>query len=51
MGDLLTATAGLDLKFRVTIELNGDGDIADETVGKVNDVLAEVANGLELGHC
>lgn len=48
MGDLLKATAGLALKFKVRVELSGDGEITDETIGKVNDVLAEVSNGLQL---
>ena len=48
MGDLIKATAGLDLKFDVRIELSGVGEIADETVHKVNDLLANVADGLQL---
>lgn len=46
MGDLLKATAGLDLKFSLRIELSGDGEVGSETTDKVNDVLAEVADGL-----
>ncbi len=48
MGDLLKATAGLDMKFRVRIELSGDGDVSNETLAKINEVLAEVANELHL---
>lgn len=48
MGDLLKAAAGLKLKFSLRIELSGDGEIGNETAGKVNDVLAEVADGLRL---
>jgi len=48
MGDLIKATAGLDLKFDVRIELSGDGEVKDETVHKVNDLLANVADGLQL---
>ena len=48
MGDLLKAAAGLKLKFSLRIELSGDGEIADETVTRVNVVLSEIAKGLGL---
>lgn len=46
MGDLLKATAGLTLKFRLRIELSGKGEIPNETVSKINEVLEDVADGL-----
>lgn len=48
MGDMLKATAGLELKFKLRIELSGDGEVPDETISKVNEVLKNVADGLQL---
>lgn len=48
MGDMLKATAGLELKFKLRIELSGDSEVPDETISKVNEVLKNVADGLQL---
>lgn len=48
MGNLLKAAAGLKLTFRLRVELSGDGDVSQEVVEKVNGLLAEASDGIQL---
>lgn len=49
MGDLLREAAGLDLKFKVQIQLIGDGTVPDDRVAALNEVLAQVSEEIRLG--
>ena len=48
MSELVEATAGLDLKMRIQIEIAGKGPVPDEVVARVNGVLVKVAEGLKM---
>lgn len=50
IGDLIKATAGLSLSFRVQIELSGDGGqpVSEDRAEAVNQVLAEVSSDIQL---
>ena len=47
-GELKSATAGYDLKFRIEIELGGATPVPGEITAKANKILREVADDLEL---
>ena len=48
VGDLVHAAVGHDLKFRVRVELRSTDSKSEETVGKINKALKEVAPELQM---
>jgi len=48
VSELMTASIGHDLKFRVRIELGGEKPPSDEAVAKVNAVLKQIREGITL---
>jgi hypothetical protein len=48
ISDLTKASVGLDLKFHVRIEVGPASQVSDETVAKMNELLAEVSEKLRL---
>ena len=48
LGDLVKAAVGLNLQFRLRIELGPASRVSDETVDRVNALLSEVSEKLRL---
>jgi uncharacterized pyridoxal phosphate-containing UPF0001 family protein len=48
ISELETAASGIDLKFKVQIELNEESQPSDETVARLNEILQEIAENLKL---
>ena len=48
LGDLVKAAIGLNLQFRLRIELGPASRVSDETVDRVNALLSEVSEKLRL---
>jgi hypothetical protein len=48
VGDLVHAAAGHDLKFRIRVKLRTTDSKSEETVGKINKALKEVAPELQM---
>ncbi len=46
--DIKSAAAGIDLKFKVQIELGGELQPSDQAIAKINQMLREVSENLEL---
>ncbi|MCR4442858.1 MAG: DUF499 domain-containing protein [Peptococcaceae bacterium] len=49
IGELVAATVGLELTFKLRVELAGTPELPDEVVARVNELLAGVADTLKLG--
>jgi len=47
-GAILTAADGLDVTFRVTIELNGQSQVSSDIVARINEVLQRISADLQL---
>jgi len=47
-GAILTAADGLDVTFRVTIELNGPSQVSSDVVARINEVLQLISADLQL---
>jgi hypothetical protein len=50
MGELMSIAAGYDLKFRLRIELGAESPPPEEIVRKVNDLLKDVSDDLQLSY-
>jgi hypothetical protein len=48
ISDITLAAAGLDLKFRIEVELDGSGKNAPDVVEKLNSILTSIAEDLKL---
>jgi DNA-binding transcriptional regulator YiaG len=48
MGAITKATAGLDLRFHIRIELGGSPILSEDIVTKINQLLQELSTGLKL---
>ncbi len=48
VGDLTKAAVGLNLQFTLRMELGPASQVSDETIAKMNELLAEVSEKLRL---
>ena len=48
IADIKNAAAGIDLKFKVQLELGGDSAPSDEVTSRINEILQEISENLEL---
>ncbi len=48
ISELENAADEIDLRFKVQIELNGESQLSDETIARLNEILQEIAENLRL---
>lgn len=48
IADIKNAAAGIDLKFRLRIELGGELPPTDEAKARINQLLRDISDGFEL---
>jgi hypothetical protein len=48
IGDLTKTAVGLNLQFRLRVELGPASQVSDETIAKINELLSEVSDKLRL---
>ena len=48
IADIKNAAAGIDLKFKVQVELGGESAPSNEVISRINEILQEIAENLEL---
>jgi hypothetical protein len=46
--DIKNAAVGIDLKFKLQIELGGESQPSDEVIAQINEMLQEILNGFKL---
>jgi hypothetical protein len=48
IGDLTKTAVGLNLQFRLRVELGPVSQVPDETIARINELLGEVSDKLKL---
>ncbi len=48
IADIKNAAAGIDLKFKVQLELGGESAPSNEVISRINEILQEISENLEL---
>ncbi|MEC4813065.1 MAG: hypothetical protein SAK29_07300 [Scytonema sp. PMC 1069.18] len=48
ISELENAANGIDLRFKVQIELNAESQVSNETIARLNEILQEIAENLRL---
>lgn len=48
IADIKNADAGIDLKFKLRIELGGESRLPNEAIAQINQLLRDISDSLEL---